>query len=728
MSTETLGSEPTKGDRPLRGLLSVASRTDIGLRREENQDSLGIIDSNNFRLFTVADGMGGVKGGAVASGIAVSALKEKIGNLSLVDQSTIVDAVKTANTRIFQEASSKPAFTGMGTTCVGIAFVGKKLLVFNVGDSRAYRLRKGRIVQLTQDHTLVMELLRSGTITQDQAKNHPVSHMLTRSLGPSPDVEVDCWYAPEDPEQGDKYILCSDGLYNLVGSEDIQKVLESKTIDESVKSLVDLANERGGTDNITVIVVEVGALSSQEGVTLDRPVGETLEVNSGEIEQVPFSSRGSSAAVSPIILNEGKKEEIIEERYDPIDSPVVEASVGLNNVQRDETFDDDEKSNAEKPSVDHIQVPREDRESELGRRSTEAFTFQNESDEAGPPRPGMRGVFLVAGLVALSLIAGALIISHEEETPVSHSGPGVATLDSLLADLERERRSVEFVDRSTKAHGLPLPESTQSTQKQAAVSDKNKSKSKAALSNEQVSRIEKRRDMLHQRVADLTTKIAALEGKTSVSIEGIKEDAGKRKTKAQGDLELLRKDMDVATRRLAIWHERRKQLRETEAVNLAAPVALASEAVRAKHELFKDATTNYIREAEVLILNPADTAQSQKVAELVAIRKRRMAELSDEILTAIENEINNAEQKVAELALQRDSVEILLQGAVRDELYVTVLSSSDAEAKSKMKSEFEHEKEAASGELESLSDILSKPDSVLKSGEANPQLDFGAAG
>ena len=258
--------------------ITFVARTDIGMRREENQDSYGVIEEERHKFYIVADGMGGVKGGALASGLAVKTVKERLNEYPVASPEIITSAVTEANTVIHERGNQEEEFTGMGTTFVGLCFVDQRMIVVNVGDSRAYRLRNDAIEQLTEDHTLVSELLRSGAITEELAANHPISHMLTRSLGPADAVEVDCWYHTEPPCCNDKYLLCSDGLYNLVKDEEIQEALINLDLDMAVKSLIDLANKRGGTDNITIIAIELGT-----GYPLPFSASDTL--SGGEIRE-----------------------------------------------------------------------------------------------------------------------------------------------------------------------------------------------------------------------------------------------------------------------------------------------------------------------------------------------------------------------------------------------------------------------------------------------------------
>jgi serine/threonine protein phosphatase PrpC len=240
-------------------LLRCAAGTDVGMRREENQDSFGVIRHETFHAYFVADGMGGAQGGATASRMAIAILQETLSEPNTrVSPSMITEAVEKMNRKIFEKGSTEPAYAGMGTTLVGLVFTPDGLLGVNVGDSRAYRVRGSLITQISQDHTVVRELVESGALAAEDAHEHPVSHMLTRSLGPLADVEVECKMVPELPTAGDIYVLCSDGLYNYVPEEDILAVVRQNPIDDANQILINLANQRGGADNITVLVIAVG--------------------------------------------------------------------------------------------------------------------------------------------------------------------------------------------------------------------------------------------------------------------------------------------------------------------------------------------------------------------------------------------------------------------------------------------------------------------------------------
>ena len=242
----------------LLGDLSYAVKTDVGLKRSENQDNYTVIEGEGFRFFCVADGMGGARYGGLASQLAVASLNETLtkGYLTRYDLSL---AVERANKIIHEKSQESPDNAGMGTTLVGLCFTGLEFYIVNVGDSRAYRIRNRRIEQLTVDHSLVQELIKAGAIKNENRETNPISHMLTRSLGPAPQVEVDCIVASKAVCRGDTFVICSDGLYNMVSEEEILRVIETSDNEGAVQQLVDLANRYGGSDNITVMVVKAGS-------------------------------------------------------------------------------------------------------------------------------------------------------------------------------------------------------------------------------------------------------------------------------------------------------------------------------------------------------------------------------------------------------------------------------------------------------------------------------------
>lgn len=250
---------------PLR--LLVAQHTDIGQRRSKNEDNLLTVLPDNPRvlqekgaLFVVADGMGGHARGERASELAVQGVCEAYYQQESTDISaSLARALKQANTQVYQEnalrSNTSSSRTKMGTTCIAAVLQQKTLTVANVGDSRAYIVRAGQIRQISQDHSLVAEMMRVGALTPEQVNSHANRNLITRALGFYPNVEVDMFM--EVIEEGDALLLCTDGLSGLVEEAEMRQIVETYEPQEGVQQLIDRANAVGGFDNITAIIVRV---------------------------------------------------------------------------------------------------------------------------------------------------------------------------------------------------------------------------------------------------------------------------------------------------------------------------------------------------------------------------------------------------------------------------------------------------------------------------------------
>jgi len=235
--------------------------TDIGRVRERNEDSILIAPP----LYVVADGMGGHRGGQVASRVALETLE----SLSAEGAGTLPENVRGANKAVWDRSVEDERLAGMGTTLTGARIDGTSALIAHVGDSRAYLLRDGELRQLTADHTLVARMVKSGEITEAEAEVHPHKNVLTRALGTDEQVEVD-----EDTitlVDGDRLLLCSDGLTGMVTEDQIQAILEtSEQPQQAADRLVKAANRAGGIDNISVVVL---AAIGEDGEASSRPSG-----------------------------------------------------------------------------------------------------------------------------------------------------------------------------------------------------------------------------------------------------------------------------------------------------------------------------------------------------------------------------------------------------------------------------------------------------------------------
>ena len=235
--------------------IQAAAASDVGQQRRANEDCFAIAAEHG--LYVVADGMGGHAAGQLASELCCRAMV-RAAEVSHSSGGSLTERLRTAvmhaNHEIFSTAQQRPEVAGMGTTVVATLVAGDRAALAHVGDSRAYRLRDGRLRQLTDDHSLVGELVRRQEITADAARGHPHRHVLTRALGVRPRVEPDL--AEVGLQDGDLFMLCSDGLTNHVLDDEFPKLLDGRRdLQESCDRLVDLANQRGGEDNITVVLL-----------------------------------------------------------------------------------------------------------------------------------------------------------------------------------------------------------------------------------------------------------------------------------------------------------------------------------------------------------------------------------------------------------------------------------------------------------------------------------------
>lgn len=248
--------------------LSHSSLSDTGQIRANNEDAFGVIvpeDPDNLdtrpAVFVVADGMGGHRGGEIASRLAVEAVQAVYESQGEDDPARLLaDAFADANARILAESVADTSLFGMGTTCTAMAVRGGEAYFSHVGDSRAYLHRDAGIQQITEDHSLVGEMVRSGIISDEDARAHPRRNIITRSLGIQDTVVVDAPHSPLALRAGDTFVLCSDGLTSHVGDDEIAKVVGEQPPADACQTLVDLANQRGGRDNITVQVIRVESL------------------------------------------------------------------------------------------------------------------------------------------------------------------------------------------------------------------------------------------------------------------------------------------------------------------------------------------------------------------------------------------------------------------------------------------------------------------------------------
>lgn len=241
--------------------MNICGKTDVGKLRETNQDTFAYgepIDGISFAI--VCDGMGGQNGGNVASQIARDELVEILVRQLRVDldqtaiHNLLLSAFQSANKAVYEKATSDPHLRGMGTTAVAVIVQNDRLFVAHAGDSRAYLLAGGIFSRLTQDHSVVEMLVKTGQISPEEAREHPRRNQITRAVGVLPDITIDFMAGSFRP--GDKLLLCSDGLTGVCTDEQLQEALERNSSQQAADRLIKLANTCGGTDNITAVVLE----------------------------------------------------------------------------------------------------------------------------------------------------------------------------------------------------------------------------------------------------------------------------------------------------------------------------------------------------------------------------------------------------------------------------------------------------------------------------------------
>jgi protein phosphatase len=295
-------------------IVEEAGLTDVGRQRHTNEDRY----YESPPLFAVADGMGGARAGEVASQIAVDEFAEQA-DLGGSPEERLATIVRSANRKIYDLAQSDESRAGMGTTLTAALVSDQEVSLGHVGDSRAYRFREDELERLTQDHSLVEELMRMGKLSPEDAESDPRRSIITRALGPEPDVDVEtCTYPAKD---GDVYLICSDGLTGMVPEERLAEILRARSsLEHAAKELVDDANARGGKDNITVLLFKLGEevkegadvesdtlsgsedpepAAAQTTVTTEAAAGDTVVLGPAEVEAERAKAANAATVAKP---------------------------------------------------------------------------------------------------------------------------------------------------------------------------------------------------------------------------------------------------------------------------------------------------------------------------------------------------------------------------------------------------------------------------------------------
>lgn len=376
--------------------LRSGSATHVGQVRSNNQDSFLVV--TDVDLYGVADGMGGHNGGEVASAMAVESLQAHAGEPSLEN---LKQAARIGNRAIFEKAGNDPDLRGMGTTLCAVRVVpgadgeGDEIAWINVGDSRVYLFRDDALIQLSRDHSLVEDLLRDGQLTEDEAKVHPKRNIITRALGIDVDVDVDG--STVIPFNNDRFLLCSDGLFGEVTADQISSVLRRLADPtEAADELVRLANESGGRDNITVVIVEVvddDGRSERASVALAE-----------EQSRLESLEREKAEAAAALAAQDAPQVEGDEPDTVPVEEPAAEEPYVPVFADRKSSLPD---------ATDDYGTDIDDPFADLDRVGSKRFTWRV-------------AVFIVALLAVVGVVLGAIIWSGGNTYYVGFEGDNVA--------------------------------------------------------------------------------------------------------------------------------------------------------------------------------------------------------------------------------------------------------------------------------------------------------------
>ncbi|MFY9574983.1 MAG: Stp1/IreP family PP2C-type Ser/Thr phosphatase [Blastocatellia bacterium] len=270
--------------QPIKYDVVVSLLSDVGCQREINEDSIRFIQPGDPDvlgekgvLVLVADGMGGHSGGEVASGMAIDVISRVYYQESGETQALLSRAFKQASREIYSVSEKDEGLKGMGTTCTALVLKNGAAHSAHVGDSRLYLVRDGQIYVMTEDHSEVMEMVKRGLISLEEARHHPDKNVILRAIGSHEEVEVSTWDEPFPIREGDSFLLCSDGLYDLVEDDEIRRAVEKSDPQTACEGLVALAKERGGHDNISVGIVSLLPVAEAQS----KPLRQTREVEAG---------------------------------------------------------------------------------------------------------------------------------------------------------------------------------------------------------------------------------------------------------------------------------------------------------------------------------------------------------------------------------------------------------------------------------------------------------------
>jgi len=619
------------------------------MRREENQDSFGVVRHPSFQGFFVADGMGGVKGGAIASRLAISVLDQDLPALGNgINSESLISVVSAINSKIFERGTAQPELAGMGTTLVGLVFTPGGMFVLNVGDSRAYRIRGDKIVQISEDHTLVRELVRSGAISSQEADHHPVSHMLTRSLGPLADVMVECRREADEPQEGDIYVLCSDGLYNFVKDHEILDVVRQNPLDDANQILINLANRRGGSDNITVLVVSVGEVGG-------RRRGQDYR-KAREVPSATTSDRGGEIA------------------------NLVADSVGAAPGGQTQGSDTE-------PEIEPVVAPRveEPKDYHAERESLKERKRRIYYQSQGMPVTLMLGAAVIFGLVvgdvarrwgAFPDLLTVFNFGSWSSSSRNQEREHVTKFDDLTEELALNR------SKSGTREGLP-----DIARRVGGLDSVSRGRSGGVSLN---------RSTLESAATKIETQLAMLSAASpEVSAASLQRAQSQRDGYAR-ELKEIEAQIDIASRKLSLWFGRKKKA-ESEGQDLFQPggdmerVGTISERVKRRAAEWTEATYRLQAKQDEFELYPSNDGLRREVERLSEARSQLQNKLREEVVAAVDGVLADTYRQLEDLKARRDIVAAQANNAQEEVEFLQTVANPDDDARASLRKRLEGE-------------------------------------
>lgn len=645
MSTETSETHPGFN----LSLLRCAAGTDMGLRREENQDAFTVIKRENLQAFFVADGMGGARGGATASRMAVGMLDDYFNSprAERISVNSIIDTVKEVNHKIFEKGSSEPGYAGMGTTLVGLVFTQSQAIVVNVGDSRAYCVRHQNIDQISRDHTLLNELVETGDISRQELKDQAVSHLLTRSLGPVDKVDVECKVLSDTPENGDIYLLCSDGLYNYVPPNEILAVVRQNALDDASQILINLANQRGGGDNITVLIIAVGDKTPRLRKTT-----------------MPFPPSDLAA----------ESEETVHSDEHPEDA----ASVKQREAQQSY------------PNPPAVEEPKRS-----FKRERRLFTPKANSETSLPK------ILLATGILSLTLITGLLLgdilkrfslwggdIYSDVRSRASRTITGYS--DEALAKISQSSAiSATNSDNDAKIDGGQVDNPLTILAKQISAQGGSGNEQTDYLAGE--SEVSRKPEQIKAGIAKITQQIKALEGGVNFKSAAtpMVEVARSEVARLQREYSALESGMDVASRAVTLWLSRQVALENHSkaldySISEIEQVAAYSTVVKEKLIKLSTLSLMYRGKADEIELYPNNTALRTDLEVMQTQIEEIRRELNDDVRRALGSILSNAYREYEAIKIKRDNLWSELQNGKMELDVALALASDDPKKRARL--------------------------------------------